>query len=363
MAVGLPLKTTYANGDVYSASDVNDTNGTINLLQTSTLSVAGGKNRVVNGGMDWWQRGTSFNFANTSSNYSADRWAAISATVGTMTRQTTSDTTNLPNIQYCARIQRTAAQTGTSAIGIYQFFESVNAIPYAGQTVTLSFYARRGANFSATSNALSANLYTGTGTDQNPFVAYTGSANPITGTATLTTTWQRFTFTGTLAATATELYISLGFTPTGTAGAADYFEITGVQLELGSYATTFSRAGGTIQGELAACQRYLQVWPPIAGTANAQTIANASYYSSTSAFATLQLPVEMRVAPAGTFTTVGNYIVFANSANKAATAISVDSASTRNVFLLATTAASTAGFAGLLAANNANGYIILSSEL
>ena len=258
MAVGFPAKTTYANGDVFSADDINSTNGTINLLQTSTLSVAGGKNRVVNGGMDWWQRGTSFNFANTSSNYSADRWAAISATVGTMTRQTTSDTTNLPNIQYCARIQRTAAQTGTSAIGIYQFFESVNAIPYAGQTVTLSFYARRGANFSATSNALSANLYTGTGTDQNPFVAYTGSANPITGTATLTTTWQRFTFTGTLAATATELYISLGFTPTGTAGAADYFEITGVQLELGSYATTFSRAGGTIQGELAACQRYYQ---------------------------------------------------------------------------------------------------------
>jgi len=32
MAVGFPLKTTYANGDVYSASDVNDTNGTLNLL-------------------------------------------------------------------------------------------------------------------------------------------------------------------------------------------------------------------------------------------------------------------------------------------------------------------------------------------
>ena len=38
MAVGLPLKTTYANGDVYSASDVNDTNGTVNLFTSSTLS-------------------------------------------------------------------------------------------------------------------------------------------------------------------------------------------------------------------------------------------------------------------------------------------------------------------------------------
>lgn len=32
MAVGFPTKVTYANGDVYSASDVNDTNGTLNLL-------------------------------------------------------------------------------------------------------------------------------------------------------------------------------------------------------------------------------------------------------------------------------------------------------------------------------------------
>jgi len=32
MAVGFPTKVTYANGDVFSASDVNDTNGTLNLV-------------------------------------------------------------------------------------------------------------------------------------------------------------------------------------------------------------------------------------------------------------------------------------------------------------------------------------------
>jgi hypothetical protein len=32
MAVGFPAKTTYVNGDVFSASDINDTNGTVNLL-------------------------------------------------------------------------------------------------------------------------------------------------------------------------------------------------------------------------------------------------------------------------------------------------------------------------------------------
>lgn len=32
MAVGFPAKTTYVNGDVFSASDINDTNGTLNLI-------------------------------------------------------------------------------------------------------------------------------------------------------------------------------------------------------------------------------------------------------------------------------------------------------------------------------------------
>lgn len=33
MAAGFPTKVTYANGDVFSASDINDTNGTLNLIK------------------------------------------------------------------------------------------------------------------------------------------------------------------------------------------------------------------------------------------------------------------------------------------------------------------------------------------
>lgn len=43
MAVGFPAKVSYANGDVFSASDINDTNGTLNLtgmtlINTTTFS-------------------------------------------------------------------------------------------------------------------------------------------------------------------------------------------------------------------------------------------------------------------------------------------------------------------------------------
>jgi hypothetical protein len=153
-------------------------------------------------------------------------------------------------------VQRDNLNATTNQIKLNQSLETVNSIRFAGQTVTVSYYARRGANYSSASNLLTLDLRSGTGTDQNVDATYTGSATVATSSATLTTTWQRFTATGTVSASATELALIFNYTPVGTAEANDFFEVTGVQLELGSVATPFSRAGGTIQGELAACQRY-----------------------------------------------------------------------------------------------------------
>jgi hypothetical protein len=228
-----------------------------------------GKNALINGGMDIWQRGTTSASITSSQVYTADRWTAVTgASTGTVvSRQSTSDTTNLPFIQYCARVQRSSGQTGTSFVQFAQSMESVNSVRYAGQSVTLSFYARAGANYSSASNALNVLMLTGTGTDQQVLVGYTGSVSAINSFATLTTTWQRFTFTATLATNTNEIGVDFYYTPVGTAGANDYFEITGVQLELGSTATPFSRTGGTIQGELANCQRYYRPLGTATGSA------------------------------------------------------------------------------------------------
>ena len=258
-------------------------------------SMAAAKNFVNNGGFDIWQRGTSIAAIANDQAYTADRWKELNnAGLSTYSRQATGDTTNLPFVQYCMRVQRNSGQTATGVIYVTQSLESVNSIPLAGRTVTFSFYARAGSNYSATSNILSVTVNSGTGTDQNINQGFTGSASVVSQNATLTTSWQRFTYTGSVASTATQLGYFFSYTPTGTASTNDYFEVTGVQLELGSVATTFMRQGGSIQGELAACQRYY--WRNTPGT-NYGTYGVGVAGSTTNAYIPIALPVSMRVVP------------------------------------------------------------------
>ena len=273
-----------ANGETIVA----DSSTSTGLRYTPATVVA---NPVLNSAYQIWQRGTSISTA--SAGYTADRWYTQTAANGTVSRQVTGDTTNLPSIQYCARVQRTAAATTVTDYALSQSFESINSIPFAGKTVTLSFYARKGANYSAASSILNVALATGTGTDQNLSTGYTGQAVPINSTATLTTTWQRFTYTGTIATTATEMAINYYYTSVGTAGAADYFEITGVQIDVGSVALPFRTNGGTIQGELSACQRYY--YRTTQATSN--LFGTGLSYNTTTALVTIPYPVTMRTRP------------------------------------------------------------------
>ena len=263
-------------------------------------------NAIINGGYDIWQRGTSI--ANTATfAYTADRWQSGSGTAQTTTRQASS----LTGIQYCARVQRNSGSASLTNISLSYNLETADSYRFANQTITFSFYARKGTNYSAASSALGAAVISGTGTDQNVNAGFTGQTIVTYPTTILTTSWQRFQGTAAVSSSATQLAITFFNTPVGTAGADDYFEVTGVQLELGSIATQFKRsngAGGTIQGELAACQRYYYRLTPGAVTIN---LAQGSTYSATVARVGLMYPVEMRIAPTALETngTANNYAV------------------------------------------------------
>jgi len=256
------LPSTTSIGTV-SSTEIGYVDGVTSAIQTqldskltATTAVTSNRNKIINGDFNIWQRSTSVSVAASQNNsYAADRWAltttANSACV--VSRQATGDTTNLPFIPYCARVQRNSGQTGTSGIYFDQSIETLNSYPFIGKTVAVSFYARKGTNYSATSSQLVVQLIGGTGTDQNVGTA-TGVTVLVSSGATLTGTWQRFTATATVATTYTQLFLRTVFLPTGTAGANDYFEITGVQLEEGAVATPFEFED--IGTTLAKCQRY-----------------------------------------------------------------------------------------------------------
>jgi hypothetical protein len=321
-------------------------------------------NPVINSAFQVWQRGTSVAVSASSQVYTADRWnLANGANAMVVARQSTNDTTNLPNIQYCARVQRNSGQTSLNLNAFNNSFETINSIPYAGKTVTFSFYARAGANYSAASNALGATLYSGTGTDQQANAGYTGTATVATVTATLTTTWQRFTVSGTVASTATELTTYFTWTPTGTAGANDYYEITGVQIDIGSVALPFRTYAGTIQGELAACQRYYWRTP---STSVYSTYNAFGLFATTTAWQSIFMhPVQMRTAATSLdFSASLNAFDGVNQFALSSLAITTNQSTPNGTYVSGTVSGATAFRPAFIINNNsASSFVGFSAEL
>ena len=279
-------------------------------LGSSALLPAGlgFRNVLINGAMTVYQRNAS-STTSLASSFACDRWnnfrgGAVSGI--TVSRQTA----GLTGFQYCSRIQRDSGNTATNALYFVQNIESINSIPLAGKQVTLSFWARAGANYSASSGALRSSVEYATSTDSNYYSIGDGSSTTVVSqNNTLTTTWQYFSMPATIAASQTQVFIGFKFTPVGTAGAADYFEITGVQLEQNYQPTPFEqRPYGT---ELALCQRYYWKWV----SQNSGDIFCGVYQpASTNIYHTVPMPTVMRARPTSA-TVSGSWTVLNTSAS------------------------------------------------
>jgi hypothetical protein len=322
-------------------------------------TVAAGKNAIINGGMDIWQRGTSFTPTSAAFNYCADRWYSLLET-GTSGMTITRSTDAPAGFQYSLRTQRTNGTTGTGRPLIYTAVETSNSIPFAGQTVTMSLWVKKGANYSG--GAFSPIIYSGTGTDQGGYPSIWSGAVGQTLTITPTTSWVRYSTTYAVPSNATQLGIQTGWVPSGTAGADDSLYFTGVQIEIGSVATQFTRTGGSIQGELAACQRYYyRSYPNLAyGTHPAQGQAQ----TTTSIAYNVNLPQSMRVTP--TAVEFSNLAAFDSNNVLALSGITLDvnQSSPKTAWVGGTvTGAVQYRSYFLLNNNNATGYIGLTAEL
>jgi hypothetical protein len=319
--------------------------------------VTAGKNAIINGGADIWQRGTSFASGNGLSVYTADRWhfyRSSNIAGATLSRQTS----GLTGFQYAIRIQRNSGNTSTDSMGLRYTLESADSYRLAGKTVTLSFYLRKGADYSGTNFV--PYIASGTGTDQ-PVYAFTSFTTVATSTIVPTTSWVRYSVTGTVASNATEVGLEMFSYASGTAGTNDYVDITGLQLEVGSVATEFSRAGGTIQGELAACQRYYYLHT----SGDGFDIAGGWYYSSTSVRSSIKFPVAMRIAPTLIASSGTNHYKFeVNGGTDLFNDWVINSPTPNSAGLVTSTNVSgTAGQAGHVLTANASSSLAFNSEL
>jgi hypothetical protein len=324
-------------------------------------SYVAGKNGVINAGFDVWQRATSATYNNTLSYPAADRWYGVALGAGptcTMSQQT-ADTTGLT---YGMRFGRNSGQTGTGDIYTGYTFESIDSKRFAGQTVTLSFYVKAGANAPST---LASNIRTGTGTNQSSATLFSagwtgGLSNSQNNT--VTTTMTRYTQTVTLGSTVNQIMLTFSYSSTGTAGANEWFQIEGVQLEIAGSASAFSRNTSTYAAELAACQRYYFRAFSDSGykTFGVGTVTGVNNMNTF-----VNLPVQMRVIPTSLETSAMSTFYWEPGGGTTPTSVTLATSATQNLGNVQVNKNSsfTVGYATGLFSNNTAAYLGFSAEL
>jgi len=253
---------------------------------------AAGKNAIINGDFNIWQRGTSF--TNPAGTFTADRfsWDTVAMT-GTVTRQAfTAGTAPVAGYEgtFFARLDITSG----SQFG--EFVQKIeNGRTNAGQTVTASFWAR----LNSGASGWQVNVVQNFGTGGSPSSAVLAGQTSFTPTSS----WQRFTFTVAVPSVAGKTFGTnnnsfLAMTIQKTSTTASQLDTWGWQLEVGNTATAFQTATGTIQGELAACQRYYFRTGQGASTAYEPFSTFSGAYNTTTVDPiVVPAPVTMRVNP------------------------------------------------------------------
>ena len=249
-----------------NANNVMITDGAFNTSFTNVVNVLplsiSGKNRIINGDFQVWQRGAGntasfLGIPGGTTRYISDRWQIA---VGGASNAYANQFAGATSGSYLAQVGRTAANADVSSIIIATSLTRSMSIGSAGNFITLSFKARKGANYSAAGNLLSCVVYSGTGNTDISGIngAYPGFLTPINTTIVLTNNLTQYSITSAavVGATATQLSVNFSHTPTGVAGADDAFYITDVQLEIGITATPFERNDFATQ--LEACQFFYQ---------------------------------------------------------------------------------------------------------
>jgi len=248
-----------------------------------------GKNKIINGDFNVWQRGISLNLGYGLTRCS-DKWYtnSDSSLTGTSSRQPfTAGSAPVAGYEFAYFMHQniTGVSGGSFIVIAGQDIEDVRTL--AGQTATFSFWAK-----ADTTRTYSVGFQQQFGT---------GGSSPVYGTGVnviVGTTWARYTANipfPSLAGKTVGTNSYLTFYILTTTVTAQTLDLAGFQLEAGSVATPFTTATGTLSGELAACQRYY--WRNTAPSSSTQMTPYGSCFSTTVMRTYVPFPVTMRTSP------------------------------------------------------------------
>ncbi|MEN5288507.1 hypothetical protein ABE494_21475 [Stenotrophomonas lactitubi] len=300
-----------------------------------------GKNLVINGGLQWWQRGMT-RAASTAAGFLADRFgfAAAGTTIAAsrIGRESLPGSDSIPvGVAAGLRVQVATVAGAANFAVVRTRLEDVRQL--SGRQVTLSFFA------SCESGTFKVGFEVSQLFGAGGSVEVTEAAKQV---FTLTTSAQRFTFTFTLpsvagrtvgdrSSTSLNWWLDAGSNFSSRASAigqkSGAVRIWGVQLEEGSYASDFEWRSAAL--ELLLCQRYCYEMRFPAGTAFAPVFR----LSATSIIGWLDTTVDMVAVPAVTL--VSGQVAFSDGL--AVSSVSLTPATNRRVALVGSVGSGSVG--------------------
>jgi len=340
------------------------------------------KNRIINGAMVIDQRNAGASVTVTdSAPYTLDRWWGYSSPTSKFTIQQNAGSVTPPaGFKNYLGATSSSAYTVTSAdqFIIPQIIEGYNVADLEwgtanAKTVTLSFWVR-----SSLTGTFAGSIQNGSSLRSYVFsysipVANTWTQISVTIAGDTTGTWNSTNGSGLIViftiGAGTNYHATAGAwsagnfksvsgatSVVGTNGATFY--ITGVQLEVGSTATSFDyRPYGT---EFSLCERYFQKY---SGGGNGGFVSMA-IFGATEAFTGLTFP-QMRTGPSLSYSSLNDFQLLSDGVTRSPlTTFQANGSSNNRMEIQANWSSNlTAGFSAWLRITNSNGFYSFSAEL
>lgn len=353
---------------------------TINVSTVNGGQIAGLRNKLINGNMNIAQRGTSFT-ANGNA-YTLDRWTQFKNNTAVVDITQSTDVPSTLEFLNSLRLTVTTADAAV-AIGetqsLFQPIEGYNARDLIGRAFTLSFWVR------SSKTGVHCVSFANSGVDRSIVAEYTIIAantwekKSVTVAAGLITagTWNWTNGSGVIAGftlacgttfqTTANVWQTGNFT--GTASQVNcldtignIFAITGVQLEVGTAASSFEQRSYGL--ELALCQRYYyEIMSP--GLNSAYLPLVGYLMTATTLNTPFTMPVPMRTTPTLATSASADFVLYASGGAWVMTSVVKNGSIGSGISITWTsgTSGATATDVGLVYTNGTTARLALVAEI